>query len=107
MNPYRQALARHYCPACDQRLRRLREPWGEDLLRTILVYPVVAFIGVVLGGALAKLGWAEGRMAYSVGVLAVALFAFPLADRFSRYFCDRCNAERAHGEVVSRGWFLD
>lgn len=106
MNPYRKALAKHYCPACDHRLRRVREPWGEDMLRTILVYPVVVFVGLVLGGAIAKLGWAEGRGAYVLGLTVVALLAFPLTDRFSRFFCDRCAAERSYAEVVSRGWLF-
>jgi hypothetical protein len=106
MNPYRKALAKHYCPVCDSRLRRLREPWGEDMLRTLLVYPVVAFAGLVIGGAISKLGWIEGRGAYVLGLVFVALVAFPLADRFSRYHCDQCEAERPYGEAVSRGWLF-
>lgn len=106
MNPYRKALARHHCPACDTPLRRVRELWTEEALRKMLVFPAVAFVGLVIGGAIAKLGWADGRAAYALGVLLVALVACPLVDRFSRFFCDRCNVERSYSEVVSRGWIF-
>lgn len=106
MNLYRKALAKHYCPACDHRLRRVREPWAEEILRTILVYPVVVFVGLILGGGIEGLGWAEGRLAYFLGLTVVALVALPLADRFSRFFCDQCDAERTYAEVVSRGWLF-
>jgi hypothetical protein len=76
------------------------------MLRTILIYPVVAFFGLILGALVEKVGWADGRAAYALGLGILAVFTFPLFDRFARFLCSQCNAEHRYHEVVSRGWIF-
>ena len=106
MNPYRKVFAKHYCPVCDQKVRRVREPWGERMLREFLAYPVIGVLGLFIGGGLENAGWAEGRWAYIFGLLIALLIAFPLIDYFSRFSCERCNVEHPFSQLVSRGWFF-
>lgn len=106
MNQYRKALAKHYCPVCGQRVRRVREPFAEAMLRQILAYPIVGLLGLFIGGALANAGWVEGRWAYILGVLTVLLFAYPFIEQFTRFYCDKCESIHSFSQVTSLSWIF-
>ncbi len=106
MNPYRKALAKHYCPVCNQRVRRVRQPWGERMLRELIAYPVIGILGLLIGGGLENAGWAEGRWAYIFGILVVFLIAFPLIDYLTFFYCEKCDTKRPFSQLVSHGWFF-
>ena len=49
MNLIRQSFAKHYCPRCDSRTRRVRSSFGEDLVQysvfVLLYVPAYLVIG--------------------------------------------------------------
>jgi predicted RNA-binding Zn-ribbon protein involved in translation (DUF1610 family) len=106
VNLYRKAFARHYCPTCGARARRIREPFVEWLLREALLFVPLAFGVVVLGGLVAKLGAASGYEALAVGCVLAGLAAYPVVEQYSQFRCSSCGKVSAFGEVVSRGWSL-
>jgi len=106
MNQYRKALAKHYCPVCGQRVRRVREPLGEAVLRQLLAYPIIGIFGLFIGGGLERAGWAEGRWAYILGVSAILLFAYPFIEQLTRFCCEKCDTKLSFSQVTSRGWIF-
>jgi hypothetical protein len=106
MNLYRKAFAKHYCPSCRARARRIREPLLEAVLRELLLILPLGFGAVLLGSAVAKTGLATGYEALAAGSIVVGLAIHPFVERFSRFRCVSCGKESAFSEVVSRGWSL-
>jgi len=106
MNLYRKAFAKHYCPSCGARVRRIREPLLEAVLREIVLFLPIVFGALLLGSVVAKLGFASGYEALAFGCILVGLAIYPFLEQLSRYRCTACGKESSFREVVSRGWSL-
>jgi hypothetical protein len=106
MNPWRKALAQHYCPVCDVRLARRHATFTERLaLEAGLVVGACA-LALVLGGTLDRLGLVTGPLAWVTALALLALAGFPIVHIFDRFHCRPCDREFRYGEVRSRGWSL-
>jgi len=106
MNPWRKALAQHYCPVCNVRLARMHATFTERLaLESGLVIGAGALV-LVLGITLDQLGLVTGPLAWVTALALLAPVGFPIVHIFDRFHCRPCDREFGYAEVRSRGWSL-
>jgi len=105
MNLIRESFAKHYCPRCDSRARRVRSSFGEYLLQYsvfvllyVPAYLVIGFFVESFGGS-EVLAW---LLASLVAWTPVNLFYF----RSSAFCCRSCGYVAQSSEVKNRGWSL-
>jgi DNA-directed RNA polymerase subunit RPC12/RpoP len=105
VNPWRKAFARHHCPACGTRVRRVSATLSERLGLELALLAGFALAAWALSRLLAWSGLGEGE-AWALAIVALALVAYPLPHRLRRYRCLPCGREYRWGEVKSEGFTL-
>ena len=106
MNPWRRSLARHYCPACGKRARRVHAPFLDGMAREIAGFAVFGFLAVVLGGSLQRFGVEPGRPSWVIALIVIGVLFYPVADLFVRYQCSGCSRRYSIGALRSEGWIF-
>ena len=100
---YRKAYAKHYCPACENALIRVRQPLFESVLREVLLFAPLVFMAVVIGGIFSSWGVLAGSAALVAGFLLAGLVLYPVVEQYSVFRCTACERDIKFSETVSRG----
>ena len=106
MNPWRRSLAKHYCPACGMRAKRLRMPFWEGMVWEVVTCVVLGFLALVLAGSLQRLAGVASGVAWTVSLVLLGIAFFPVVDRIARYQCSGCSKRYSVDELRSEGWFF-
>ncbi|HTN48047.1 MAG TPA: hypothetical protein VMK32_01300 [Burkholderiaceae bacterium] len=106
MNPWRKALAKHYCPTCGERLVRVSATYSQRIVLETGLSIGVGLLVLALGSAFDRLGLVSGPLAWVAALAIVACLAFPLVHIFDRFHCRPCARDFSYSEVMSRGWSL-
>ncbi len=99
MGLIRRSFSKHYCPACDSRLKQATPSLVEALTQQLVFSLLICFL------------WAVANHFNGEGfttILACSLFAWILVNPFSfvttSFKCKACDGTYKHNEVTCRGW---